>query len=170
MFQTLVNAWKNQVRFQKNADGSYAGAFDIRTIAVIKGADLVATFGSEDDAAAMIDEIGFVYAKASKVAPADFSMDAVKDIVENGASYAGYYNKPVSAISTSLCPGDYAFTCLVKNIPDSAKTDSLIAVGYVTWDSNNDGEVDSYAYYSAEKVVSFEAAFAAQFDANFPSA
>jgi hypothetical protein len=167
--KTLVNSWKNQVRFQKNADGSYAGKFDIRTIAVINGADFMAAFGSEEDAVKMIDEIGFVYAKASKVSADEFSMDAVKDIVENGASYAGYANAPVAAISSSLSAGNYAFTCLVKNIPDSAKTDSLIAVGYVTWDSDNDGEVDSYAYYNAEQVISFEAAFAAQFDKNFPN-
>jgi hypothetical protein len=164
-----ISAYKNQVRFQKNADGSYAGKFDIRTIAVIKGEDFLGTFGSEAEALNMIKSIGFVYAKVSKVAPADFSMTNVKDIVEKGAAYAGYTMKPVSTISTGVSAGDYAITCLVTNIRDEYKTDGLIVVGYVAWDSDNDGDADSYAYYDAEKVVSFEEAFATAFDKNFPN-
>ena len=55
-------------------------------------------------------------------------------------------------------------------LSDAAKTDSLVAVAFVAWDSDNDGAVDSYAYYDAVQEVSFEQGFANNFDKNFPNA
>ena len=100
--KSLVAAMKGQIRFRKNADGTYAGRFDIRAIAEMKKADFLAAFGSQANAEKMIKKFGFVFAKGSVVAADEFDMAAVKDIVENGASYTGYTEKTLSQISTSV--------------------------------------------------------------------
>ncbi len=148
---TLVKHAGGQILFNKNSDGSYAGSFNVRAVAHIKAADFIATFGS--DAAKLVD-IGFVFAAGSNVANPD--MADVKALVENGVAVDGYTMKPVKQISPSLVPGSYSFTCLVTNIPDDAKTNSLVVVGYAAWDTDADGVADAYAYYDDAKTVSFE--------------
>ena len=90
-------------------------------------------------------------------------MDDVKAIVENGATVEGYTEYTVSKISTTLVKGAYSWTCLVKNIPDADKTDSLVAVGFIAWDVDGDGAADAYAYYDGAQTVSFSALYSKYF-------
>ncbi len=149
----------SQIMFNKTANGAYKGSFNVRAVAAIKNADFVAAFGADG---AKIVDAGFVFAAGSNVAAPD--MDDVKAIVENGATVEGYAKKSVSKISTTLVKGHYSFTCLVTNIPDDAKDNSLVSVGYVTWDSDADGIADAYAYYDAAATTSF----ASLYDAYYP--
>lgn len=151
---SIVNPLKGQIRFHKDAAGAYANSFDVRALAVIEGNDFTTTFGDIAAAKTKIKEVGFVFAQGANVtAP---SMDAVKALVENGTAAAGYTKKTVNYISTSVEPGSYVFSCIAAGIPDAEKTNSLVAVGYIAWDSNADGEVDSYAYYPTAQTISFK--------------
>ena len=150
---TFVSGLKGQIRFLQNNNGSYANKFDVRAIAVISQEDFKAVFGSNDTAVEMIKEFGFVFAAGNEVPHTN--MDDIKAIVENGETIEGYTKKTCTRISTGISTGNYAFTCLVTNIPDAEKDNSLVAIGYMAWDSDGDGAVDSYAYYPTVQKVSF---------------
>ena len=138
----------------KTQGGKYVGKFDVRAVAALKKAEFEAAFGTDGS---NIVKAGFVFAAGSNVtAP---SMDDVKAIVENGATVEGYSEYQVSKISTTLVKGAYSWTCLVKNIPDADKADSLVAVGFIAWDVDGDGAADAYAYYDGAQTVSFEALY-----------
>lgn len=158
---SIVNPLRDgQIRFHKNGT-AYAGSFDVRALAVISGDDFDATFTDIATAKTMISEIGFVFAKGANVtAP---SMDAVKALVENGTAAAGYTKKTVNYISTSVDEGNYVFSCIATDIPDAAKNNSLVAVGYIAY--TVDGET-VYAYYPAAQTISF----ADLFDAHYADA
>ena len=151
---SIVNPLRDgQIRFHKNGT-AYAGSFDVRALAVIKGDDFTATFGDIATAKTMISEIGFVFAQGANVtAP---SMDAVKALVENGTAAAGYTKKTVNYISTSVDEGNYVFSCIATDIPDAEKNNSLVAVGYIAY--TVDGET-VYAYYPAAQTISFAGLF-----------
>lgn len=151
---SIVNPLRDgQIRFHKNGT-AYAGSFDVRALAVIKGDDFTATFGDIATAKTMISEIGFVFAQGANVtAP---SMDAVKALVENGTEAAGYAKKTVKYISTSVDEGNYVFSCIATDIPDAEKNNSLVAVGYIAY--TVDGET-VYAYYPAAQTISFAGLF-----------
>lgn len=155
--KSLVYALGSQIRFHKNDDGTYAGFFDVRTIASIDAADFKAVFGTDSEAVTKIIEVGFVYAAISQVSNLD--MDIVKDIVENDAVVKNYKKKPVSNISKGYAAGKYSFACLITDIPDTSKQDGVNAVGYIVWDSDADGTADSYVYYTEVKTVEFQPIF-----------
>lgn len=163
--ETIVNPLKGQIRFHKNADGTYANAFDVRALAVISGADFNATFGSVEAAEDMIVEAGFVFAAGSNVANPTF--DAVKGLVEDGTAADGYTKKPIEFISTSTQPGDYVFSCIVTDATD--KTESLVAVGYLAVDTDADGAADDYYYYPSAQTISFTDLFDTHYDKAFPA-
>lgn len=146
---TIVNPLKGQMRY-----GATAGTYDVRALAVITGADFTATFGSIADAKTKIKDIGFVFASGSNItAP---SMEAVAALVENGTAITGYKKVPISQISTAISTGNYVFSCIVTDIPaEAAQSDKLIAIGYVAWDSDADGVVDSYNYYTEAQTINF---------------
>lgn len=146
---TIVNPLKGQMRY-----GKEAGTYDVRALAVITGKDFTTTFGSVDAAKTMITEIGFVFASGSNISAP--SMDAVEALVEEGTAITGYKKVPVTQLSTGIESGSYVFSCIVEDIPAAAaQTDKLIAVGYVAWDSNADGVVDSYNYYTEAQTIDF---------------
>ena len=161
---SIVNPLKGQIRFDKNTDGTYANTFDVRALAVISGEDFEELFTDVDTARAeqSIQEAGFVFAAGSNVAAP--SMDAVKALVESGTAAAGYTKKTVEFISTSVSAGDYVFSCIVENIPDADKTNSLVAVGYIKYVS---GGETLYAYYPAAQTVSYSELFNAHYNTAF---
>lgn len=120
-----------QIRFrgisQTGTAADYQGEFDVRTVAKISEADFKAKFTDEATAIEKITDIGFVYARTSKVA--DFNLEKAKQVAQ-GADIAGYTKKQISHIQHTA-GNDYQFTCLVENIPDADKTDSLNALAYV---------------------------------------
>ena len=151
--ETIVNPLKGQIRFHKNDDGKYAEKFDVRALAVISGADFNATFGSVEAAESMIKEAGFVFAAGSNVANPTF--DAVKGLVEDGTAADGYTKKAIEFISTSTQPGDYVFSCIVTDMDDADKANSLVAVGYLAVDTDADDVADDYYYYTDVQTISF---------------
>ncbi len=153
---SIVNPMKEQIRFDKNADGSYAGTFDVRAIAKITGADFDATFGSIADAKEMITSVGFVFTQGT----ANYD-DMVA--VASGESVEGYTYAPVDFISTSFDPGNYTFSCIVNNASDV--NESLSAVGYVEY-VDADG-VTQYAFYTDVQTVTFKTLYDAHYNDAF---
>lgn len=152
---SILTPLKGQMRY--NLDDK--SKFDVRALAVISGADFAAKFTDVATAKGMIKEAGFVFAAGSNVDKP--SMAAVKALVENGTAVAGYSKATVDYISTSISSGNYAFSCIVKGVNETdAQTNRLIAVGYIAWDSNADGTVDSYAYYPAAQTIEFAKLYA----------
>lgn len=151
---TIVDHAKHQIRFQKNADGIYNEMFDIRYLAKIDATTFLNTFGSEAKAKDMISEIGFVFAKHNSIGGADkFDLATAKAMVEQDATApAGYKKKTVDYLSTTVVPGTYAFSCIVKDIPDAEHdTNGLSAIGYIIYTDKNG---DKYTDYYAVGVVS----------------
>lgn len=164
---TIVNPLKGQIRFDKK-DGAYAGTFDVRALATITEEDFNATFKDAATAEDMIEEIGFVFAAGSNVGTPD--MAGVKALVENGTALSGYEKKTVDYISTgaaNVAAGNYVFSCIVTDIPDADKADSLVAVGYIKW---TDAEGTHYNYYPAAQEISFNALYTAHYNSAFPQA
>lgn len=128
---SIIKDGGSQIRFrgisQTGAAADYQGEFDVRTVAKISEADFAAKFTDEATAIEKITDIGFVYARTSKVA--DFNLEKAKQVAQ-GADIAGYTKKQISHIQHTA-GNDYQFTCLVENIPDADKTDSLNALAYV---------------------------------------
>lgn len=135
---------RNQIRFNTNADSTYANSFDYRIISKIDNFDEV--FASVEDGRARIKDIGFVFSTAETV-----DLAAAKAQVEGGA--VTYSQVTKCHLSTTGTYADYAFTCLVKNIADNEvnKAATLSAVGYVIYE-NAAGET-AYAYYEASLDV-----------------
>ena len=164
---TIVNPLKGQIRFDKK-DGAYAGTFDVRALATITEKDFNATFTDAATAEDMIEEIGFVFAAGSNVGTPD--MAGVKALVENGTALSGYEKKTVDYISTgatNVAAGNYVFSCIVTDVPDADKADSLVAVGYIKW---TDAEGTHYNYYPAAQEISFNALYTAHYNRAFPQA
>lgn len=160
---TIVNPLKGQIRFHKDDNGAYANSFDVRALAVISGDDFTATFGDAATAESKITEVGFVFAAGSNVASPSF--DAVQGLVEKGTAADGYTKKTVNFISTTTSAGNYAFSCIVTDIPDADKGNSLVAVGYIAYTDANGATV--YNYYPAAQTVSYTALFDAHYNTAF---
>lgn len=152
---SIVQEMKGQIRFDKNADGSYAGTFDVRAIARITGTDFDATFGSIAAAKEMITSVGFVFAQGS----GDYA--EMVAVAEAGESGNGYTYAPVDFISTSFDPGNYTFSCIVDDVDN--KNDSLVALAYITY-VDADGETQTAVYTDVQTV-----SFADLYDRNFNS-
>lgn len=128
---SIIKDGGSQIRFrgisQTGTAADYRGEFDVRTVAKISEADFAAKFTDEATAIDKITDIGFVYARTSKVA--DFNLETAKAVAQ-GTPAAGYTKKQISHIQHTA-GNDYQFTCLVENIQDADKTDSLNALAYV---------------------------------------
>lgn len=128
---SIINDGGSQIRFRGISStgtiADYQGEFDVRTVAKISEADFAAKFTDEATAIDKITDIGFVYARTSKVA--DFNLETAKAVAQ-GTPAAGYTKKAISHIQHTA-GNDYQFTCLVENIQDADKTDSLNALAYV---------------------------------------
>lgn len=154
-----VNPLKGQIRFASKE------SFDVRALAVISKADFAELFGSEEAAATMIKEVGFVFATDSNVEDPD--MDAVKNYVENGVQVTGYLKQSVGYLSTSLINGGYGFSCMITDLTTAQLGDSLVAVGYVKYVKEG---VTYYEYYSAAQSVSIGTLYNTYVDLAFPAA
>lgn len=164
--EDIVNPLKGQIRFDTNPDGSDAGTFDIRALAVISGDDFTDKFGTEEEAAKMIKEIGFVFASGSNVtAPSVAAAEALAKSENTEAD--GYKKVTVKYLSSSISDGNYAFSCIVEDIPVAQKTNTLGAVGYIKYVDKNGAEV--YSFYAAAQSVSFETLYNAYYNSAFPA-
>ena len=161
--RTPVYGLKEQIRFNTNDDGSYAGNFDYRYVAKIDGEDFAALFTDEATAKKGIVDIGFVFADQANVAT--FDVAAAKALVEKGTATSGYAKKDVSYLQRD--GSDYIFTCLVTGI--SNPDDAAHALGYVAYDTNGDGAADTYGYYSSAVSSSFSNLYNTYYSQAFPA-
>ena len=161
---SILNPFKSQIRFDKNADGTYAGTFDVRQLAVVSKADFENTFGATVEAQkAAIAEVGFVFARTSTVAT--FDVAAAKALIENGTAAAGYTKKTVDYITTNAVVGadNYGFSCIVEDIPTADKADGMNALAYI---KGTDG---TYHYYPAAEPTSFNDLYTTHYNSAFPA-
>lgn len=142
-----------QIRFrgigQNGTAADYKGEFDVRTVATISQADFVANFGTDDNAIEKITDIGFVYATATNVSA--FDADTAKGVAE-GTAATGYVKAPVNYIQHEADGADYRFTCLIRNIADADKNETVNALAYVCYDG-------TYFYFDAPVAVSYAALY-----------
>lgn len=160
---SILNPYKSQIRFDKNA-GTYAGTFDVRQLAVVSKADFESTFGATTaEQLAAIAEVGFVFARTSTVA--SFDVDAAKALIESGTPAAGYTKKTVDYITTNAVVGadNYGFSCIVEDIPEADKADGINALAYI---KGTDG---TYHYYPAAEPTSFNDLYTAHYNSAFPA-
>lgn len=162
---------KNQIRFDKTADGKYANTFDGRMI--VKIDNLEEVLGCKpttaDDTKA-IKAIGFLYAKNGKI-NADTALAQIKG--EGAATYSvatggGY-------ISTGFTDKDnnpvaYAVTGIIHNIPDADKTTAVSAAVYAIYDSDGNGELEYTVYVlNGGNTFTFEDLYSRNFNTAFPA-
>lgn len=161
---SILNPFKSQIRFDKNADGTYAGTFDVRQLAVVSKADFENTFGATVEAQkAAIAEVGFVFARTSAVAT--FDVEAAKALIENGTAATGYVKKTVDYITTNSVVGtdNYGISCIVEDIPTADNTDGISALAYIK------GVDGTYYYYPAAELTSFNTLYTAHYNSAFPA-
>ncbi|MCH5170017.1 MAG: hypothetical protein J1F24_01885 [Oscillospiraceae bacterium] len=133
---SIVEWSKAQIRFRGiGADftGTYGNEFDVRTVAKITKENFNATFESEENAKANIDNIGFVYGAKSNFDGTSFDLDKAKEVAKNG-SEGNYVRYNVSYMQDT---GDeYIFTCLIDHIEDNDdnKKDGVICLAFVEYD------------------------------------
>lgn len=138
-----VTAASNQIRYNKNTDGSFKD-FDVRTRATIDAAALQALVGAtaNDDVELSIVEAGFVYG-------ADIDA-ATAATVAAGTAVDGYTKTTVSYIQNDGT--NYVFTYLVTGLTtENAAASDFEAVGYITL--TIDGTNYTFCY-DAETAVS----------------
>lgn len=162
---SILNPFKSQIRFDKNGDGTYAGTFDVRQLAVVSKADFEAKFGATVEAQkAAIAEVGFVFARTSTVAT--FDVDAAKALIENGTAAAGYTKKTVDYITTNagvVGADNYGFSCIVEDIPTADNADGMYALAYIK------GVDGTFHYYPAAEPTSFNDLYTAHYNSAFPA-
>lgn len=162
---SILNPFKSQIRFDKNGDGTYAGTFDVRQLAVVSKADFENTFGATVEAQkAAIAEVGFVFARTSTVAT--FDVAAAKALIENGTATAGYTKKTVDYITTNagvVGADNYGISCIVEDIPTADNTDEMYALAYIK------GVDGTYYYYPAAELTSFNTLYNTHYNSAFPA-
>lgn len=162
---SILNPFKSQIRFDKNGDGTYAGTFDVRQLAVVSKADFEAKFGATVEAQkAAIAEVGFVFARTSTVAT--FDVAAAKALIENGTAAAGYTKKTVDYITTNagvVGADNYGFSCIVEDIPTADNADGMYALAYIK------GVDGTFHYYPAAEPTSFNDLYTAHYNSAFPA-
>ena len=138
-----VSYWKDQIRFQADNAGAYAGKFDYRMLATIDGfADIFDDVADAKDTSDNdgILEAGFIFSKSGTV-----DKDAAIAQINGGAAtYSAVTN---AYVSTSFGGKEYVMACYVGNIADADVDTALSALGYVKY--MVDGET---------KVATFDAA------------
>lgn len=159
------SGWKNQIRFDKTADGKYANTFDGRMLVSID--NLAAVIGGEVNLAniqAKIKEIGFLYAKNGAI-NADTALAQIKGgaATYSVATGGGY-------ISTGFDGKDYVVAGIIHNIPDADKTTAVSGAVYAIYDSNGDG-VDEYTVLvlNGGATFTFESLYSKNFNTAFPA-
>lgn len=154
---SFVQYSKAQIRFAgigaTSTAADYKGTFDVRTVAKISQADFLANFTDETTAKEKITDLGFVYATTANVA--DFNLDTAKAVAE-GKAAEGYVKAPVTYIQHAADGADYIFTCLIENIADADKDQTVNCLGYVCFDG-------TYYYFDAAATVSFNDLYKAHF-------
>ncbi len=153
---------KDQIRFDKNEDESYAGTFDYRTLATISNANII--FGNADKIASdwdgnYIAEAGFIFNRGSEI---DLEV-ALEQIKGGEAVYAQVNN---AYITTTSSLGEYVMACQVRDVADADVNETLSSVAYIIYVVN--GET-YYALYDAAYTTTFAGLYNEYYNSAFPS-
>jgi|GEM_PF-5768849 len=159
----LGDANREQIKFDKKADGTYAGTFAYRTFVELANFDEI--FGNvagatdEADGTYLVDA-GYV------VTAGTLDVAGAKAYVEGtGALPSGHVADDTTYISTSFISGKYVMALTVKNIPDASKTATLGGLAYIKYMLNGEEQI---AYYDITSD-SFEVLYDTYFDKAFPN-
>ena len=167
---SIINPYKDQIRFKGQGNGAYEKSFDVRVLAQITEDDLVETFGdtaTNVGPSDVIAEAGFIFERLSQGADGTLTLEAAKEYLEGSGSLGGTWKEvKVNTISTAFksaaVPADYVISCLITDIADGDKTDGVKAVGYVKG-------VDGTVYcYPAVYELNFETLYNTHFSTAFP--
>lgn len=158
---SFVQYSKAQIRFagigETSTAADYKGTFDVRTVAKISQADFIANFTDEATAKEKITDVGFVYATTDNVPTFDIEKaKTAAQTLANEESLDGYVKKAVSYMQHTGDGADYIFTCLIENIADADKDQTVNCLGYVCFDG-------TYYYFDAAAAVSFNTLYTAHF-------
>lgn len=149
--ETILNPMSSQIRFKRNADGSYAKMFDVRSRAKISDEDFAKYIAeTNEEAITKISKAGFVYAPNST----KFSIEDAQRVAK-GETVSGYTDAPVSYIQDA--DGYYMFTCIVKNIPIEDIEQGVTAYAYICVE-------DKWYFYNAETTVNFKDLYEANYN------
>ncbi len=157
---SIIEHYKEQIRFGKNDDGTYSNIFDYRYLAKIPTDRFMDTFGDEETAIKSIKDIGFVFTRGDIA----FNVDSAKNLVENNTAAEGYVKQPINYISTAY--GDYTFSCVVMGIPDTEKSGGINAIAYIVYEKDG---MTYYVYYEDIISNSFESLYNQYYPQAFPS-
>lgn len=149
---SIITNGKAGIRFEKNADDSYAEKISVRTKAQIDGSTLQGLIGGITDNEAVEKKIlkaGFVY-----IADANGTLNAttaqtVAKTKAKGESIDSHINAPVEYIQYDGT--NYSFTCLITPIAQTEiATASFNSYAYIVIDVNGDGVADDGEWYFAD--------------------
>lgn len=156
--KNIIGAFSPQIRFQRNADGSYADKFDVRTRATISDEDFTELVGAtNEDASRNIKKVGFVYS----ISPETFSIDDAQRVAK-GETISCYTDSPVKYVQDA--DGYYMFTCLVTDIPSTDNAYTLVSYAYICAEDADGNE----KWYFMETQA--EADFISLYDTYYPVA
>lgn len=151
---------KDQIRFDtvsKNDLTTYAGTFDYRVLAEITLND--ATIADN------LKMVGFVF---NKGAGATIDLATAKADVQ--AKYADanatttYSMTTKAYVSTDFETGKYIMACVVNNIPDAEKTNSIASLGYVVYEVDG---VTNYAFFETAATAQFSGLYNTYYSQQF---
>ncbi len=136
-----LDFWKEQIRFDKDENGDYAGTFDYRVLATMTSDELFNVYETQEDARKGIQEIGFIMAKGEDVS--NFDYETAKSVAL-GAENDTYTKVSLYYITTALDTdkstsgkGDFVVSCMVEDIPDADKGVYLATIAYMCYKDDN---------------------------------
>ena len=134
-----VSYWKDQIRFQTDNAGAYAGKFDYRILATIDGFDMFDDIADAKDTSDNdgILEAGFIFSKSGTVD----KDTAIAQINGGAATYSAVTN---AYVSTSFGGEEYVMACYVDNIADADVDTALSALGYVKYMVDGETKVATF--------------------------
>ncbi len=153
---------KNQIRFDKNDDGTYAGTFDYRTVVEIT--NVTKLFDDVNDIVDTADgdgilEAGFIFNKGSAI-----DMDVALEQIKGGEE--AYAQVDDAYISTSVVSEKYVMACVVHDIPTENVNTSLSTLAYIIYTQNGETK---YAMFEEPYTTSFVGLYENYYNSVFPS-
>ncbi len=153
---------KDQIRFDKNDDGTYAGTFDYRTVVEIS--NVAKHFDDIEDIIDTTDgdgilEAGFILNKGGAI-----NLDLAMAQIQGGEKVYTHIND--GYISTTSTMGEYVMACMVRDIPDADIGMTFSNVGYIIY--MQDGET-KYAMFANPHTTTFEGLYNNYYDLAFPA-
>lgn len=163
----LGSANREQIKFDKATDGTYAGTFAYRTF--VELVNLEEVFGdaaSADDTDAGKADNTYIVEAGYVVTAGTLDESGAKAYVEGtGSLPSSHVADDAAYISTSYISGKYVMALTVTNIPKDSKTASLGGLAYVKYMQNGTEKV---AYFTITSKT-FSDLYDTYYDKAFPN-